>query len=178
MKPIDFGEAANASPGASVLDRGLAIMNKALMLVAGLALLAAALVLTESVILRYLLKISTEWQDETAVFLLVGATFLSAPFIQSVRGHVGIDALREVLSPRANYFRSILVDVVSLFFCTFFAWKSWTLLHEALVEGQHTASSFGPPLWIPYSAMSIGMTLLCLQILAQLMPAKLRSNTQ
>ena len=174
MKPPDADTAPDAASAASAshaLDRALATVNRVLMLAAGAALLAGALVLTESVIVRYFLRQSTDWQDETTVFLLVGSTFLSAPFVQQMRGHVGIEALPELLSPRANYLRVIVVDFVSLAFCAFFAWKSWTLFHESWVDDQHTASSWGPPLWIPYSTMSIGMTILCLQFLAQIAAA-------
>ena len=51
-----------------------------------LATIAAGLVLTHSIAVRYFLHSSTDWQDEMSVFLLSGATFLSAPYVQSVRG--------------------------------------------------------------------------------------------
>lgn len=178
MKPIDASgthEGPLAAMNSNVFARGLTILDKYLMLVAGLALLASALVLTEGVFLRYFLKISTDWQDETAVFLLVVATFLSAPYLQAMRGHVGIEALPEVLSPAVNRVRAVIVDGVSLAFCLFFAWKSWTLCHEAWDEGQRTASTFAPPLWIPYSAMSLGMSLLCLRLVAQLLAGSERN---
>jgi TRAP-type C4-dicarboxylate transport system permease small subunit len=57
------------------------------------------------------------------------------------------------------------VDLLCLAFCGMFAWKSWTLLHEAWVDKQTTSSSWAPPLWIPYLLMSFGMTLLALQLL-------------
>ena len=146
------------------LARALAVANRVMVGFGMLALLAASLVLTSSVVTRYLFKSSTDWQDETAVFLLVGATFLCGAFVQSIRGHVGIEAVSTLLSKRADAFRRIGVDLLCLAFCGLFAWKSWTLLHEAWVDKQTTSSSWAPPLWIPYSLMSVGMTLLALQL--------------
>lgn len=150
------------------LARALAIANRGVVAFGMLALVAASLVLTSSVVTRYLFKASTDWQDETAVFLLVGATFLCGAFVQQIRGHVGIEAVASVLSPRVDAARRVGVDLLCLAFCALFAWKSWTLLHEAWVDKQTTASSWAPPLWIPYGLMALGMTLLALQLLVQL----------
>jgi TRAP-type C4-dicarboxylate transport system permease small subunit len=118
--------------------------------------------------MRYFFKVATDWQDEAAVFMLVGATFFCAAYVQSFRGHIGIEALAGLLSPRVNRVRLLLVDLLSFLFCAFFSWKSWAMFHEALVEGQTTSSTLAPPLWIPYSLMAFGMTLLTVQILVQL----------
>ncbi|MBI3523110.1 MAG: TRAP transporter small permease [Betaproteobacteria bacterium] len=147
----------------------MSVLNRALLIPCMLALLAAAGILTYSVFARYFFKVATDWQDEAAVFLLVGATFLSGAYLQAQRGHIGIEAVAGLLSPAANRWRLMLVDAASSAFCLFFAWKSWTLLHEAVAEGQTTTSSWGPPLWIPYSIMALGMTLVGLQLLQQLL---------
>ncbi len=63
--------------------------------------------------------------------------------------------------------------MVSLAFCAFFAWKSWTLDHEAWIDGQTSQSTWGPPLWIPYTLMAAGMSLLCLQFILQIAEALL-----
>lgn len=159
-----------ATGGAALgaLERAMALLNRALLVPCMLALLAAAGILTYSVFARYFFKIATDWQDEAAVFLLVGATFLSGAYVQSLRGHIGIEAVAGLLSPRVNRWRLMLVDAASGAFCLFFAWKSWTLLHEAVVEGQTTSSSWGPPLWIPYSIMALGMSLVGMQLLLHL----------
>jgi TRAP-type C4-dicarboxylate transport system permease small subunit len=149
------------------LERAMAAVNALMLFVGMLALLVAAFVLTYSVFSRYLFKAATDWQDEVAVFSIVGAVFLSGAWVQSQRGHVGIEAIASVLPPRFDRIRRIVVDIMTLAFCAFFAWKSWTLFHEAWVDKMTTSSTFSPPLTIPYGLMATGMTLLVLQLVLQ-----------
>lgn len=159
--------AADANAAGCVLDRLFGWLNHLIVLLSSIALVAAAGVLTYSVISRYFLHLSTDWQDELSVFLIVGAVFMSAAAVQARRGHIGIEAIVGLLSPRVNHVRQWLVDVASFLFCAFFAWKSWMLLDEAWVENYHSSSTWAPPLWIPYSLMTLGMTLLSIQLLLQ-----------
>jgi TRAP-type C4-dicarboxylate transport system permease small subunit len=92
---------------------------------------------------------------------------MSAAYVQSKRGHIGIEAIVGLLPKRVNQVRSFVVDVAGFLFCTFFAWKSWTLFREAWVEGQVSSSTWAPPQWIPYSFMALGMSLMSLQLLLQ-----------
>jgi TRAP-type C4-dicarboxylate transport system permease small subunit len=148
-------------------DRVVAAINRVIVVLSSIALVLAGFVLTYSVIVRYFLKISTDWQDEMSVFLIVGAVFMSAAAIQAQRGHIGIEAIVGLLPKRVNHVRMVLVDLASLAFCAYFAWKSVTLLHEAIAEDYHSSSTWGPPLWIPYSLMAAGMVLLSIQLLLQ-----------
>ena len=152
----------------AVFERALAWCNNIIVVFAAVALIAACAVLSYSVLGRALFHSPNYWQDEAAVFLLVGATFMTSAYVQQQRGHIGIEAFVGLLSPTANRIRLWLVDVASLLFCAFFAWKSWTLAHEAWVDGQVSNSMWSPPLAIPYGLMACGMTLLCVQILLQL----------
>jgi TRAP-type C4-dicarboxylate transport system permease small subunit len=153
------------------LARALALCNRAIVILSSIALVAACLILSYSVLTRSLFHSATYWQDEAAVFLLVGVTFLTAAYVQSQRGHIGIEAFVGALPPVVNRIRLVLVDIASLAFCTFFSWKSWTLTHEAWVDGQVSNSMWSPPLAIPYALMAAGMTLLCVQILLQILTA-------
>jgi TRAP-type C4-dicarboxylate transport system permease small subunit len=142
-------------------------LNKVLLAASMCALVLTALILTYSVVSRYFFNAPTDWQDEASVFMLVGVTFSCAAYVQSYRGHIGIEALAGLLPPRVNAVRLFIVGLLSMLFCAFFSWKSWTLWHEAFVDGQTTTSTFAPPLWIPYAMMALGMTLLTLQLLLQ-----------
>jgi TRAP-type C4-dicarboxylate transport system permease small subunit len=145
----------------------LDLLNRAIVVLSSIALVVASAVLTYSVVLRYFSPEPTDWQDEFSVFLLVGVTFGAAAWVHSQRGHIGIEALHSILPPRVDRVRQFVVDLASGVFCGFFAWKSWTLLHEAWVDGYTSATAWAPPLWIPYLVMSLGMSLLTLQIFVQ-----------
>ena len=150
------------------LERALAGVNKLTLLFGMVALLVASFVLTYSVFSRYLFRAATDWQDEVAVFCIVGAVFLAGAWVQAQRGHIGIEAVASILPPSVNRVRVVIVDVMTLAFCAFFAWKSWTLFQEAWVDKMTTSSTFSPPLTIPYGLMGLGMTLLVVQIALQL----------
>ena len=164
----DVSSVAASTGLVAALERGLAFCNNIIVVFAAVALIAACIILSYSVLGRALFRSPNYWQDEAAVFLLVGATFMTAAYVQGQRGHIGIEAFVGLLSPTVNRVRLWLVDVASLLFCAFFAWKSWTLAHEAFVDGQVSNSMWSPPLAIPYGLMASGMTLLCAQILLQI----------
>jgi tripartite ATP-independent transporter DctM subunit len=155
-------EAAAAPPSVG-LKGALRSVNEALFTLSALSLVAASLVLTVGVVIGHILGQALVWQDEVTIFLVAGAIFLSAAMVQSTRGHIGIEVFAAVLPPRANFARHNVVDAISFAFLTFFAWKSAGLLYEALNEGQTSHSAWGPPLWIPYSLLTVGMALLALQ---------------
>ncbi len=145
----------------------LALVNRAIVILSAIAMIVASCVLTYSVVQRYFSPAPTDWQEEFSVFLLIGVSFGAAAWVHSQRGHIGIEALKAVLPPQLERWRQFIGDLLSALVCAFFAWKSWTLLHEAWVGDYTSSSSWAPPLWIPYLAMAAGTTLLTLQIVVQ-----------
>ena len=164
----DHSNVAAGNALVATFERGLGLCNNIIVVFAAVALIAACVILSHSVLTRALFHSPNYWQDAAAVFLLVGATFMTAAYVQGQRGHIGIEAFVGLLSPMLNRIRLWLVDVASFLFCAFFAWKSWTLAHEAWIDGQVSNSMWSPPLAIPYVLMASGMTLLCVQILLQI----------
>jgi TRAP-type C4-dicarboxylate transport system permease small subunit len=154
--------------GLGALETAVELIHKVVIAFGSIALLLASGVLTYSVFSRYLFHAATDWQDEVAVFSIVGAVFLAGAWVQDHRGHVGIEALSSVLPPGVERIRVVVVDVMTFMFCAFFAWKSWTLFHEAWVDKMTTSSTFAPPLAIPYGLMAVGMTLLVAQVALQI----------
>src|SRR5262245_62937683 len=122
---VEHKPPATSNPLLAGLWRALDLCNRIIVVLAGIALVAACVILSYSVLGRALFKSPNYWQDEAAVFLLVGATFMTAAYVQSQRGHVSIEAFVTLMSPLANRIRLWLVDVASFAFCAFFTWKSF-----------------------------------------------------
>jgi len=131
--------------------------------VAALCLVAAALIVTEAVIVRKLLGISTIWQIEASVFLLIFTVFVGASFVQKNEHHLNVDLVIIHLSPRTREITLIVVSIISCILTAILAWYAWPMWWETVVQNEHSESLWGPPLWIPFLFLPLGMTLLFLQ---------------
>ncbi len=135
---------------------------------AALCLVAAALIITEAVIVRKMFGLSTIWQIEASVFLLICTVFVGAPFVQKNEHHLNVDLIIIHLKPRTREITLIFVSILTCMIAMLIAWYAWPMWWEAVVNNEHSESLWGPPLWIPYLFLPLGMTLLFLQYLAQI----------
>jgi TRAP-type C4-dicarboxylate transport system permease small subunit len=133
-----------------------------------LCLVAAAFIITEAVIVRKVFGVSTIWQIEASVFLLIFTVFVGAPFVQKNEHHLNVDLLIINLSPRTREMTLIVVSVISCILAGVLAVYAWPMWWEAVVNNEHSESLWGPPLWIPYFFLPLGMTLLFLQYVVQI----------
>jgi TRAP-type C4-dicarboxylate transport system permease small subunit len=130
---------------------------------AALCLVGAAVIVTEGVLVRKILGISTIWQIEASVFLLIFTVFAGAPLVQKNEHHLNVDLVIIHLPPRIREITLIIVSIITCLIAGILAWYSWPMWWEAVVGNHHTESLWGPPLWIPYFFLPLGMTLLFLQ---------------
>ena len=137
--------------------------------IAALCLLSADLIVTEGVIVRKILGISTIWQIEASVFLLIAVVFGGAAFVQKNEHHLNVDLVIIHLSPRTREITLIVVSIISCILAAILAWYAWPMWWEAVVGNEHSESLWGPPLWIPYLFLPLGMTLLFLQYIVYIL---------
>lgn len=133
-----------------------------------LCLVAAAFIITEAVIVRKIFGVSTIWQTEASVFLLILTVFVGAPFVQKNEHHLNVDLLIINLAPRTRAMTLIVVSIISCILAGVLAVYAWPMWWEAVVNNEHSESLWSPPLWIPYLFLPLGMTLLFLQYIVQI----------
>jgi TRAP-type C4-dicarboxylate transport system permease small subunit len=131
--------------------------------IAALAIVAAAVIITEGVVVRKVFGVSTIWQIEASVYLLMYACFVGAAFAQMHDHHLNVDLVIIHLNPRNREIMLILVSILSCITCAIIAWYGWPMWWEAFVRGDRSSSLWGPPLAIPYFFIPFGLSLLSFQ---------------
>ena len=134
---------------------------------AGLIALAV-LVICDMVVERYLLDRTTIWQIDVVTYSIVAAAFVGSPYVLLTKGHVNVDVLPLHVGRRTRFWLAIATGTLALAFCVVL-WVLCTLYwHEAWAGNWRSDTVWRARLWIPYSAMPIGLALLVLQYVAEL----------
>jgi TRAP-type C4-dicarboxylate transport system permease small subunit len=132
------------------------------------ALLLSILVIVELVFERYFFQNAITWQTELVTILLVASTFIGSAYVLSEKAHVSMDWIYDFLS-KSNVRRlKIFTSLLSLVFFLFLFYFTFLMVEEAFVKNYTTGTIWDPPLWIPYSSMLIGATLMILQYIAEI----------
>jgi TRAP-type C4-dicarboxylate transport system permease small subunit len=132
-------------------------------------LVLAVLAVCHLVVVRYILNGSAIWQHEFVTFAIIGSTLLGSPYVLLTRGHVNVDLLPQYLGPKGRMALALLASGVSFLFCATVAYVGFSIWHEAWVNDWRNETVWAPPLWIPYGFIPVGLTLVCLQYLADVL---------
>ena len=133
-----------------------------------LALLLSILVIVELVFERYFFQRAITWQTELVTMLLVASTFIGSAYVLSVKGHVNMEYLYTFLSKKNITRLKIFTDSLCLIFFLILFYVSYEITYEAFIKNYNTGTVWGPPLWIPYSSMLIGATLMTMSYISEL----------
>ena len=132
------------------------------------ALLLSILVIVELVFERYFFQNAITWQTELVTILLVASTFIGSAYVLSEKAHVSMDWIYDFLSKSNIIKLKIFTSLLSLVFFLFLFYFTFLMVEEAFVKNYTTGTIWDPPLWIPYSSMLIGATLMILQYIAEI----------
>lgn len=132
--------------------------------------LVAALVY--EVFSRYVLGAPTLWAFETS-YMVMGAIFmLGMANALRVGQHVSVDVITLKLAPRLNAGIRILCYLLFLPLMVWLTWEVFKYFHDAWESGERSGrSAWNPVVWPVYLIWCFGFSLLCLQLMAELLKA-------
>lgn len=131
-------------------------------------ILASVLITCQMIFLRAVLGQSTIWQTEAVIYLMIAATLIGLPYVQKLRGHVGVDLLPTLLPPLAAKALALLTLILTIVMIAVMLYYAWDMFHFAWKRGWKSETVWAVPLWIPYIFLPLGFGLYLLQLLADL----------
>lgn len=131
------------------------------------AMIVAAVGITcQMIYVRAVLNVSTIWQTEVVIYLVIGATLIGLPYVQKLRGHVNVDLLPIWLGQRARRVLAMATMILTLAVLAVMLFYSVEMWWAAFDRGWTSDTVWAAPLWIPYLAMPVGFGLYLIQVLA------------
>lgn len=137
---------------------------------AGGALVLAFMMLTigYDALMRHFFARATSWSMEVNAFLLVYLALVTAADTLRRHEQIGISFFVEKTPPTVQRRIALAVSVIGAVFSFVLAWRGFLMAHDAFSFGERVSSSFGTPMWMPYSLIPIGFGALGLQFLLEL----------
>jgi C4-dicarboxylate transporter, DctQ subunit len=154
---------------AGLIGRALMRLEFAFAIVsAAIALFVMAFVGAE-VAMRYLFNAPIPGHLEGSELLMPMIVFLAMSYTQATHGHVGMDLVLDMLSPRAKRWATIGTLLISLFICAVLAYFSGK---NALQLWRYDDVTMTPPYfktWPSAAAITIGYALIALRMWVQVL---------
>jgi TRAP-type C4-dicarboxylate transport system permease small subunit len=148
--------------------RGVTLLSRACGIAAGALIAVAVFVVCHMVFVRYVLNDNTIWQTDFVTYSLVAATFIGAPYVLLTKGHVNVDVLPIYVGDRMRYWMALGAAALSLAFCAAMTILTVLFWIEAWDNNWVSDTMWRARLWIPYSAMPVGLGVLTLQYVVDL----------
>jgi TRAP-type C4-dicarboxylate transport system permease small subunit len=148
--------------------RAVTFMSRVVGVIGALLIGFAVLVICDMVIERYVFNLTTIWQIDVVTYCIVGATFVSSPYVLMSRGHVNVDILPLHLGPVPRYWLALATSALALAFCVVMFILCAAYWYEAYSEMWRSNTVWRARLWIPILSMPVGLGLLILQYLADM----------
>lgn len=166
-----MGHPTTPAPADPVGVRAIGHLSTLCGAIAALMILASVLITCQMIFVRFVLNGSTIWQTEAVIYLMIAATLLGLPYVQKLRGHVGVDLVPLMLAPPARRVLAISTLMATAAMMAAMLWYGWEMFHLAWARNWKSETVWAVPLWIPYACVPLGFGLFLLQLCADLWQA-------
>jgi C4-dicarboxylate transporter, DctQ subunit len=146
------------------LSNGICQFEKFL---AAILMFALAVIVAVSVAFRYFLNAPLSWSGEVAVFLLIWISFIGGSLGLKFRSQAAVTLLLDYCPRKIKMWIAVFSQLfIMIFLVLILSYTYNWILSDGVAFQKSTAMLI--PMWIPYSAVPIGLTFACVHVLAQL----------
>lgn len=132
-----------------------------LVLASGLSVGVAAFLIgvfvAYDVLARSVFRLSNSWVTEVTMYLMGYITFVGAAYALREGAHVGVDMLKQKLSPRGSRALELSAHLVMLLVVAALTWVSFQFFRDAWTSNERSDTLLSVRLWIPYLSFFLGM---------------------
>ncbi|CAM3288588.1 MULTISPECIES: TRAP transporter small permease [Brevibacillus] len=146
------------------LSDGISRIEKLLGIV---LMFAMAVVVILAVVFRYLLNAPFSWAGEVSVYLLIWVSFIGGSLGLKYKSQAAVTILLDYLPKQAQKMLLIAGNILVLLFFALLLYYSYQWVFSPGVAFQKS-SALLMPMWIPFSAVPIGLTFATVHILSNL----------
>lgn len=147
----------------SALDRIMDLLAGA----AGVLLILIMLLVSYLVVMRYTLGRPPGWVVEICQYMILALTFLAAPWLLRLEGHVRVDIVLAFLSVKTNILLSLVTSIAGLLISLILAFYGALSTWQHLTEGITVIEILRIPKAPLLAFIPIGFFLLSMQFLRQ-----------
>lgn len=150
------------------LERWLDAISDNVAILSVIALVILTVLVTFSVVMRYVFNNALTWSDEIASYCLVAIVFFGLSHTLIKGGHICIDVLTNLMTQRVKNWFMLLSYAVGSAFSVFLVLSVSHRIENFWVRGTTSFTNLHTPLVIPALPLFIGAVMLLLTMLLKL----------
>lgn len=134
----------------------------------GASIIIVTIAILYEVVARGVFGQATVWANETTVYLSAVTYLLGGGYALLKRGHVRIDLIYGVLTPRSKMVADLISFACFSIYVGALIWVGTEMAWSSFLQSESTGTPWNPPIWPVKMAIPIAGLLLLLQGIANL----------
>lgn len=160
-------------------DKFVGLLTKLVGVIAGALIMATGFMIVYEIVARNIFDSPTEWVMELSTYCIIIAGFLGMGVAYAGKKHIHVDIIIMNLSAKTRCYIEVLTSIAGIYYAYLFTVEAWKMMQLSIEYNNCAPTTLSTPLWIPQSALPVGMLVLLLQIIGTLLRDiyKIKTNT-
>lgn len=147
------------------LSNGISKMEKYLAIT---LMFSMAIIVTVAVVFRYFLNSPLSWAGEVSVFLLIWISFIGGSLGLKYKSQASVTILTDYLPEKVQKVLAVIGHIFMLLFLFILLYFTYRWIFSPGVTFQKSSAML-LPMWIPYSAVPLGLTCAAIHLFTNLL---------